>query len=67
MHVDWLGMDIKCLWNIKASVWWYPVETISNSEGGFERIYQGFCVMPLWRIILMPGEEWKEELRISLY
>jgi len=67
MHVDWLGIDIKCSWNIKASVWWYPVETISNSEGGFERIYQGFCVMPLWRIILMPGEEWKEELRISLY
>lgn len=67
MHIDWLGMDIKCSWNRNASVWWYPVETISNSEGGFERIYQGLCVMPLWKIVLMPGEEWKEELRISLH
>ena len=24
-----------------ADVWWAPVETISNSEAGFERVYQG--------------------------
>ena len=39
-----------------ADAWWAPVETISNSEGGFERVYQGSGLLLHWLIDLAPGE-----------
>jgi hypothetical protein len=39
-----------------AAVWSYPIEAVSNSEGGFERTYQGVCLMLLWPLRLAPGE-----------
>jgi hypothetical protein len=34
----------------------YPIEAVSNSEGGFERTYQGVCLTLLWPLRLAPGE-----------
>ncbi len=39
-----------------ARLTWYPVETVSNSEGGFERSYQGSSLLFRWPIALAPGE-----------
>jgi alpha-amylase len=39
-----------------ADVAWYPVETVSNSEAGFERQYQGSCLLLRWPLALEPGE-----------
>ncbi len=36
-------------------LWRSPVETISMSEAGFERVYQASCVVPLWPFTLQPG------------
>jgi len=66
MHLGWLNMDIKFSWGNAAKLWWYPVETISNSEGGFERIYQGLCIMPIWIVALKPGESWNKKLIVNL-
>lgn len=34
-----------------APRWWIvPIETISQSESGFERVYQGSAIMPVWRL-----------------
>ena len=30
-----------------ARIWYYPVETINNSEHGYERILQGGCLVTL--------------------
>ena len=38
-----------------ATVWWAPVETISNSESGFERVYQGSALVFTWPLRLAPG------------
>ena len=35
---------------------WYPVETVSNSEAGFERVYQGSCLTFRWPLRLAAGE-----------
>ena len=29
--------------------WIAPIETVSESEGGFERVYQGSQILALWR------------------
>jgi len=40
-----------------ATVWRHPVETVSQSEGGFESIHQGCAIAPQWKITLAPGED----------
>ena len=35
-----------------ASVWRFPVETVSQSEEGFEKTYQGSCILIHWIITL---------------
>ncbi|MDR7467298.1 MAG: DUF1926 domain-containing protein [Armatimonadota bacterium] len=39
-----------------ATVWQWPIETVSNSEGGFERTFQGLTCVTLWPLSLAPGE-----------
>jgi alpha-amylase len=29
--------------------WIAPIETVSESEGGFERVYQGSQILTVWR------------------
>jgi alpha-amylase len=35
---------------------WFAVETVSNSEAGFERVYQGSCLTQRWPLELAAGE-----------
>ena len=41
-----------------ADAWWAPIETVSNSEDGFERVYQGSGLLLSWPIRLAQGERW---------
>ena len=38
------GVDIAVAPEPAAAQEWFPVETVSNSEAGFERVYQGSCL-----------------------
>ncbi len=42
----------------------YPVETVSQSEGGFERTYQGSCLLLRTPLALPPRG--KAELSLSV-
>ena len=42
-----------------AFLWQFPLETITRSEEGFERDYQGTAFLHLWNIWLTPGEPWQ--------
>jgi hypothetical protein len=50
------GVRIEAAIEPAARLTWYPVETVSNSEGGFERVYQGSSLLFRWPIALAPGE-----------
>ena len=39
-----------------ADAWWSPIETVSNSESGFERVYQGSTLLLSWPARIEPGE-----------
>jgi len=45
---EWLGLTADLAWQPAAELAWGPVETVSVSEGGFERIYQGLALLLLW-------------------
>ncbi len=63
---EWLRIRFTLSFDQSAVLWRAPVETVSQSEAGFERVYQSSMVMPLWRISLSPGKRWGTELRITI-
>ncbi len=52
---DWIGLRVDSTISKPADVWWAPVETVSNSEAGFERVYQGLGILVSWPLSLAPG------------
>ena len=34
--------------------WTFPLRTLSQSEGGFDIIHQGYCFCPVWSLVLSP-------------
>jgi alpha-amylase len=63
---EWLGYSLSIGFSEVAVLWRFPVDTVSQSEAGFERVYQGSSVMPLWRISLKPGGKWNVVIRFAL-
>ena len=53
-----IGISIATTASAPATAWWAPVETISNSEGGVERVYQGSGLLLSWPLAIGPGERW---------
>jgi alpha-amylase len=53
---DWVGVAVRATAAPAADAWWSPIETVSNSESGFERVYQGSALLLSWRVRLAPGE-----------
>ncbi len=53
---DWVGIAVEATMDPVADAWWAPIETISNSESGFERVYQGSGLLVSWPVRLAPGE-----------
>ncbi|RJP22851.1 MAG: DUF1926 domain-containing protein [Candidatus Abyssobacteria bacterium SURF_5] len=53
----WMGVIIILEFKPAADVWWFPIETVSQSEAGFERTYQGSCIVAVWPLTLEAGHE----------
>ncbi len=53
---DYVGLTVATVVEPAADIAWAPIETVSNSEGGFERVYQGSCLVLGWDLRLAPGE-----------
>ncbi|MEX1170661.1 MAG: alpha-amylase/4-alpha-glucanotransferase domain-containing protein, partial [Chloroflexota bacterium] len=49
---DYVGIAVATTVSRPATAWWAPVETVSNSEGGFERVYQGSGLLLSWPLAL---------------
>jgi hypothetical protein len=63
---EWLKLTFTLGFSQPAMLWRAPVETVSQSEAGFERVYQSSMVMPIWRISLGPGATWAAEINLKL-
>ena len=42
---EWLGIDVRWTANRPTSLWTFPIETVSQSEGGFELVHQSVGVV----------------------
>jgi alpha-amylase len=60
---DFVGIRLTTELDVPGDAWWAPIETISNSEAGFERVYQGSSLLLSWPVTLEPGEAWRGLVR----
>ena len=60
---DWVGVAVEALVSPAADAWWSPIETISNSEAGFERVYQGSALLLSQPVRLAPGD--RQRIRVE--
>ncbi len=63
---EWLGLDAAIELSEPAALWAMPIQTVSNSEGGFETVHQSCSVLPHWQIVAPAGGTWGVELTLSL-
>lgn len=55
----YLDVDLNLIISPATSLWKLPIETVSNSEGGFERVYQGTSLIARWPLTLESGATWE--------
>jgi hypothetical protein len=56
---DFLGITVETSTDHPVDAWIAPIETVSNSEAGFELVYQGSATVLVEPLRLRPGERWR--------
>ncbi|HEX7878295.1 MAG TPA: alpha-amylase/4-alpha-glucanotransferase domain-containing protein, partial [Candidatus Eisenbacteria bacterium] len=67
LHDAWEPFSVVLNWTRPADLWRLPVDTISQSEAGFERVYQSTCLLPQWRVALEPNGEWRQAITLTFH
>jgi len=49
-----------------ADMWFFPIETVSQSENGLEKTYQGSAILVHWKDQLAKGAKLHKTLRLKL-
>jgi alpha-amylase len=68
---DWLGIDAAVAIHpasngADAGIWTFPIQTVSQSEGGFELVHQSVVVMPHWIVTPDPLGTWRVAISLTL-
>ena len=65
---EWQNLSISLSAANAREIWVAPIETVTESEEGFERVYQGSQILPVWPLELAPGGLWtgRFTLRVGL-
>ncbi len=63
---EWFGAEAALTSSAPAELAWAPVETVSLSEAGLERIYQGSSIVWGWPLRLAPGETTEHALALAI-
>lgn len=63
---DWLGIRVR-LESSRATQWWaFPIQTVSQSEGGIELVHQSVAVVPHWCVQGDAEGRWSVRLELDL-
>jgi len=63
---EWLGIDVRLSLSRPSGLWTFPIQTVSQSEGGFELVHQSVVVIPHWHV--QPDREgrWSVTMNLAL-
>jgi alpha-amylase len=64
---EWQNVAVEIEASGASQLWISPIETVSESEEGFERVYQGSQILGVWNVSLSATEPWTAEtvLRVT--
>jgi 4-alpha-glucanotransferase len=62
---EWMGLDVAVDFSTPAALWTFPIQTISQSEGGFELVHQSAAVVPHWEFTVPEDGRWSVQLTLS--
>ena len=61
----WLGIDVSLEIDRPSGIWAFPIETVSQSEGGFELVHQSVCVLPHWIVTGDADGRWVVQIELA--
>ena len=63
---EWLGVEVLLDWNISGDVFIFPIYTVSQSESGYELVYQNSSIIPRWSLNIKPEDTWSVVINKSI-
>ena len=63
---EWLGVDVSLKMSRPTGFWTFPIETVSQSEGGFELVHQSVVVMPHWLVKADKDGRWSVTMQMAM-
>jgi hypothetical protein len=61
----WLGIDVSLEFDRASGIWAFPIETVSQSEAGFELVHQSVCVQPHWIVRGDADGRWSVQIEMT--
>ncbi len=63
---EWLCVGVDLRSDRAMHIWTYPIETVSQSEGGFELVHQSVVVLPHWYITAGADGRWSMTMTLAI-
>ncbi len=63
---QWYGVKIDFEFSKAADFWYFPIETVSDSEQGLERTYQELSLLFHWKFKLAPRAVWGVKIKKNI-
>lgn len=63
---EYLGLDCKVQTSSPAGFWGFPIQTVSQSEAGFELVHQGVTMIAYFQPQPDPAGHWEVEVVLKL-
>jgi alpha-amylase len=63
---EWSRLRVTLRLERPGEIWYMPVETVSQSEDGVERTYQGSALLASWLLTLQPGAPERVKVRLEI-
>jgi alpha-amylase len=64
---EWLKVSLELTPDPIPAFWWLcPIFSVSQSEDGFEKVYQGSSIMPVWELDLKTSSTWECSVVLGL-
>jgi alpha-amylase len=62
---EYLGIDASLHTSRPSRIWTFPIETVSQSEAGFELVHQSIALIPHWIVKADPAGNWSVTLTFT--
>jgi alpha-amylase len=63
---EWLCIGVELRADRPTHIWTFPIETVSQSEGGFELVHQSVVVLPHWFVTAGADGRWSVTMTLAI-